>query len=298
MEEKEKETEAEGVCLQNLLKKSREFIETEQGKQGSKVTKIPFDRENGTSLDGTVSALPCYIPSPNQTSPNHLISPESARNGCLRPHHGRPRPISAGNIFFSFPDNHNQLNTANARPQEVKERKLLGVENVSTGRCDDHSRLNETSPVDPELTSPLFRRRCHTLDSHLSPGHQSPLLDRSQERMPRFMAGVTARTHTRLSPPSPLSKTFTRDSPTAAFMGSGITPDSPSHAKVSFEGNGVISTALKERRAGKSRTNECTIENKDSNGFYSLMLLSIFKFLKERRVLQSRSFINHHVLVF
>ncbi|XP_077069716.1 centriolar coiled-coil protein of 110 kDa isoform X1 [Siphateles boraxobius] len=263
MEEKEKETETEGVCLQNLLKKSREFIEKEQGKQGSKVigTKIPFDKENGTSLDGTVSGLPCYVPSPNQTSPNYLISPESGLNGSLRPHRGRPRPISAGNIFFSFPDNPKQPNnTANARPHEVKtiatqEWKLLGVEHVSTGRYDEHSRLNdtvgrlETSPVDPELTSPLFRRRCHTLDSHLSSGHQSPLVDRSQERMPRFMAGVTARTHTRLSPPSPVSKTFTRDSPTAAFMGSGITPDSPSHAKVSFEGDSVISTALKERRA-------------------------------------------------
>ncbi|XP_051744578.1 centriolar coiled-coil protein of 110 kDa-like isoform X3 [Ctenopharyngodon idella] len=259
------ETETEGVCLQNLLKKSREFIEKEQGKQGSKVigTKITFDKENGSSLDGTVSGLPCYIPAPNQTSPSNLISPESGPNGSLsaRPHRGRPRPISAGSIFFSFPDNPNQPNiTANARPQEAKtiatqERKLLGVENVSMGRYDDHFRLNETvckletSPVDPELTSPLFRRRCHTLDSHLSSHHQSPLIDRSQERMPRFMAGVTARTPTRLSPPSPMNKTFTRESPTAAFIGSGITPDSPSHAKLPFEGNSVISTALKERRA-------------------------------------------------
>ncbi|XP_048043923.1 centriolar coiled-coil protein of 110 kDa-like isoform X2 [Megalobrama amblycephala] len=254
------ETETEGVCLQNLLKKSREFIEKEQG---SKIigTKITFDKENISSLDATVSGLPCYIPSPNQTSPSNLISPESGPNGSLsaRPHRGRPRPISAGSIFFSFPDNPNHPNiTANARPQEVKtiatqERKLLGVENVSMSRYDDH--LNETvgkletSPVDSELTSPLFRRRCHTLDSHLSSHHQSPLIDRSQERMPRFMAGVTARTPTRLSPPSPMNKTFTRESPTAAFMGPGITPDSPSHAKLPFEGNSVISTALKERRA-------------------------------------------------
>lgn len=296
VEEKEKETDTEGVCLQNLLKKSREFIEKEQGIQGSKVTgtKIPFDKENGTSLDGTVSG---YIPSPNKTSPNNLISPESGLNGSLRPHRGRPRPISAGNIFFSLPDNPNQPNsTASARPQEVKtigtqERKLLGVEHASMGRYDDHSRLNETvgrletSPVDPELTSPLFRRRCHTLDSHLSSGHQSPLIDRSQERMPRFMAGVTARTHTRLSPPSPMSKTFTRDSPTAAFMGSGISPDSPSHAKVSFEGNSVISTALKERRAGKNRTNECTIENQELKWVLQLDIIEHFKFLKEHRVL-------------
>lgn len=260
------ETETDGVCLQNLLKKSREFIEKEQGKQGPNVTgtKIVFDEENCGSLDGSVSGLPCYIPSPNQISQSNLISPESAPNASLsaRPHRGRPRPISAGSIFFSFPDNPNQPNIiANARPQEVKtiatqERKLHGVENVSMGRYDDHFRMNEnvgrfeTSPVDPELTSPLFRRRCHTLDSHLSSRHQNPLIDRSQERMPRFMAGVTARTPTRLSPPSPMNKTFTRESPTGAFMGSGITPDSPSHAKLPFEGNSVISTALKERRAG------------------------------------------------
>ncbi|KAK9978127.1 hypothetical protein ABG768_019895 [Culter alburnus] len=269
------ETETEGVCLQNLLKKSREFIEKEQGKQGSKIvgTKITFDKENGSSLDATVSGLPCYIPSANQTSPSNLISPESGPNGSLsaRPHRGRPRPISAGSILFSFPDNPNQPNiTANARPQEVKtiatqERKLLGVENVSMSRYDDH--LNETvgkletSPVDPELTSPLFRRRCHTLDSHLSSHHQSPLIDRSQERMPRFMAGVTARTPTRLSPPSPMNKTFTRESPTAAFMGSGITPDSPSHAKLPFEGNSVISTALKERRADEMQWQVHTLED-------------------------------------
>ncbi|KAG1931409.1 centriolar coiled-coil protein of 110 kDa isoform X2 [Pimephales promelas] len=244
MRGKEKETEPEGVSLQNLLKKSREFIEKEQGKPGSKVigTKIPFDKENGTSPDATASGLPCHSPSPNRTSPNNPISPESGLNGRLRPHRGRPRPISAGNIFFSFPDDPNQLNTtANARPQEVNTI-------ASTGRYDDHPRLNETiGRLEP--TSPLFRRRCHTLDSHLSSGHQSPLIDRSQERMPRFMAGVTARTHTRLSPPSPMSKTFTRDSPTAALMGSGISPDSPSHAKVSFEGDSVISTALQERRA-------------------------------------------------
>ncbi|XP_026095795.1 centriolar coiled-coil protein of 110 kDa-like isoform X1 [Carassius auratus] len=268
----QEDIQTEGVCLQNLLKKSREFMEKEQGKQGSKVisntmvdpsrilSESPPVKENSCSLDESAFGLPFYIPSPNQTSPSNLISPEPGLKPGLiaRPHHGRPRPISAGSIFFSLVENPNQPNmTANARPLEVKttatqDRKLLGVENVCMGRYDDHSTLGhpETSPVDPELTSPLFRRRCHTLDSHLSSRHQSPVIDRSQERMPRFMAGVTARTPTRLSPPSPMNKTFTRDGPVAAFMGSGITPDSPSHAKLPFEmeRNSVISTALKERR--------------------------------------------------
>ncbi|XP_052407599.1 centriolar coiled-coil protein of 110 kDa isoform X2 [Carassius gibelio] len=268
----QEDIQTEGVCLQNLLKKSREFMEKEQGKQGSKVisntmvdpsrilSESPPVKENSCSLDESAFGLPFYIPSPNQTSPSNLISPEPGlkRGLIARPHRGRPRPISAGSIFFSLVENPNQPNmTANARPLEVKttatqDRKLLGVENVCMGRYDDHSTLGrpETSPVDPELTSPLFRRRCHTLDSHLSSRHQSPVIDRSQERMPRFMAGVTARTPTRLSPPSPMNKTFTRDGPVAAFMGSGITPDSPSHAKLPFEmeRNSVISTALKERR--------------------------------------------------
>uniref|UniRef100_A0A8C1HUH8 Centriolar coiled-coil protein of 110 kDa-like n=2 Tax=Cyprinus carpio TaxID=7962 RepID=A0A8C1HUH8_CYPCA len=248
-------------------------MEKEQGKLGSKVisntmadpsrilSESPPDKENGCSLDGTAFGLPFYIPSPNQTSPSNLISPDPGLKASLiaKPHRGRPRPISAGSIFFSFLENPNQPNiTANARTPEVKtiasqDRKLLEVENVCMGRCDDHSTVGrlETSPVDPELTSPLFRRRCHTLDSHLSSRHQSPVIDRSQERMPRFMAGVTARTPTRLSPPSPMNKTFTRDSPVAAFMGSGITPDSPSRAKLPFETarNNVVSTALKERRS-------------------------------------------------
>ncbi|XP_043090745.1 centriolar coiled-coil protein of 110 kDa [Puntigrus tetrazona] len=261
----QEEIQMEGVCLQNLLKKSREFIEREQSKQGAKVIgntaadqsrivpESPSEKENGCALNGTAFGLPFYIPSPNQTSPSNLISPEAA-SLIGRPHRGRPRPISAGNIFFSFPENPSRPDvTANARPPE---RMLLGVENASAGRSDDRSRLNEAtgrldaSPVDPELASPLFRRRCHTLDSHLSSRHQSPVIDRSQERMPRFMAGVTARTPTRLSPPSPMNKTFTRDSPVAAFMGSGVTPDSPSHARLPFETerNSVVGSALKERR--------------------------------------------------
>lgn len=285
----QEEIQTERVCLQNLLKKSREFIEKEQGNQGSKVisntmvdpsrilSESPSDKENGCFLDGTAFGLPFNISSPNHTSPSSLIYPEPGLNASLiaRPHRGHPRPISAGSIFFSYPENPNQLNIiANARPPEVKtivaqDRKLLGVENVSMGRYDDPSRLNETvgrletSPVDPELTSPLFRRRCHTLDSQLSSRHQSPVIDRSQERMPRFMAGVTVRTPTRLSPPSPMNKTFTRDSPVAAFMGSGITPDSASRARLPFETerNGVISTALKEWRTGKNRAN---VKNEDS----------------------------------
>ncbi|XP_051995857.1 centriolar coiled-coil protein of 110 kDa isoform X1 [Xyrauchen texanus] len=290
VEEKQIQEEIKtGVSLQNLLKKSREFIEKEHGRQGSKVDSSKVvdpkgilseslsDKENAGSLNGTASGLPSYIPCcspPEYTSPSNLISPETNPNGIIsaRPHRGRPRPISVGNIFFSYPDNTNQSKTtANVLPQEVKsiatqdsltsshERRLLGMESVSMNRCDGQSRFNmvndpigrlETSPVDPELTSPLFRRRCHTLDSHLSSRHQNPLIDRSQERMPRFMAGVTARTPTRLSPPSPMNKTFTPESPVSAFIGSGISPESPSHAKLPFEieGNKVISTALKERR--------------------------------------------------
>ncbi|XP_057202921.1 centriolar coiled-coil protein of 110 kDa isoform X2 [Triplophysa rosa] len=260
------EVDAEEVSLQHLLKKSREFIEKEQGRQGSKFissntvdakvmpSESPSDKENVSSLDVSGSCLTGYLPSgysPSQTSPGPLISPEP--NVTVRPHRGRPRPISAYSIFF-YPDNPNQPSTtATGRPQDAltpnQDRRLLGVESLSSNRCDGTSWFNplsetlntkgrsETSPVDPEVISPVFRRRCHTLDSH-----QSPLIDRSQQRMPRFMAGVTARTPPRVSPTSPMSQSYTRESPLCAFMGSGLTPGSPSHGHLSFEieGNSVI----------------------------------------------------------
>lgn len=238
-----------GVCLQNLLKKSREFIEKEQAKPGSKLNK--------TLSESPSEPVGCFLNGTGFSgSPSYPISPESGLN-ANKSHRGRPRPISACSIFFSLPENPKPNITPNARPQEMKpiatqERMLLGLENVNVSHYEDFSRLNETigrletSLVDAELTSPLFRRRCHTLDSHLS---SRPIIDRSQERMPRFMAGVTARTPTHLSPPSPMNK-----SPGAAFMGSAISPESPSHAKLPFEmeRNSVFSTALKDRRAGKN----------------------------------------------
>ncbi|XP_065133671.2 uncharacterized protein [Paramisgurnus dabryanus] len=255
----EEEIKSEEVSLQHLLKKSREFIEKEQGRQGSKViiskkadpfvmpSENPSDKENGSSLP---FYTPCSLP-PSQSSHSPLISPEPGVS--LRPHRIRPRPISACSIFFTYPDNTNQPSiTANGRSPDVltpsQERRTLGVENVSSNRFDNHSRFNtstetmntkgglKTSPVDPELTSPLFRRRCHTMDSQPS---SRPLIDRSQERMPRFMAGVTSKTPPRLSPTSPMRKTFTRE-----------TPISPSYGKLAseMEGNSVIGTALMERR--------------------------------------------------
>ncbi|XP_056608783.1 centriolar coiled-coil protein of 110 kDa-like isoform X2 [Triplophysa dalaica] len=262
----ENKVEAEEVSLQHLLKKSREFIEKEQGRQGSKFISIntvdpkvmppesPLDKENISSLDVSGSCLTGYLPSgysPSQSSPGPLISPEP--NVTVRPHRGRPRPISACSIFF-YPDNPNQPSTtATGTPQDAlipnRERRLLGAESSSSNRCDGTSwfsplseTLNtkeslETSPVDPKVISPLFRRRCHTLDSQ-----QSPLIDRTQQRMPRFMAGVTARTPLRVSPTSPMSQSYTRESPLCVFMESDLTPGSPSHGHLSFEieGKSVI----------------------------------------------------------
>ncbi|XP_073800262.1 centriolar coiled-coil protein of 110 kDa isoform X1 [Danio rerio] len=258
-EEKQMQEETEpGVCLQNLLKKSREFIEKEQAKPGSKLNKTPSESPSepvGCFLNGTGFS----------GSPSYTISSECGLN-ANKSHRGRPRPISACSIFFSLPENPKPNITPNARPQDLKpigmqERKLLGLENVNVSPYEDFSRLTETigrletSPVDAELTSPLFRRRCHTLDSHLS---SRPVIDRSQERMPRFMAGVTARTPTRLSPPSPMNK-----SPGVAFMGSAVSPESPSHAKLQFEmeRNNVISTSVKDRRTDEMQWQAQALED-------------------------------------
>ncbi|TRY97335.1 hypothetical protein DNTS_020618 [Danionella cerebrum] len=199
----QEETEA-GMCLQSLLKKSREFIEKEQGLKVTKTVSEMPPESVGCLQNRTGSGLLFYSPKKSPETINATLSP--------RVYHERPRPVSAGSLFFSYTEK------PKPRPKDLK------TEQNSTHFNETFRRL-ELSPVDP-----LFRRRCHTLDSHASSSR--PIIDRSQERMPRFMAGVTAKTPPRLSPPSPVSKSFSRESPGSGLRGSAVTPDSPSRAKV------------------------------------------------------------------
>uniref|UniRef100_A0AAV2KGW3 Centriolar coiled-coil protein of 110 kDa-like n=1 Tax=Knipowitschia caucasica TaxID=637954 RepID=A0AAV2KGW3_KNICA len=65
-----------------------------------------------------------------------------------------------------------------------------------------------------------FRRRCHTLDSH-----PTESIDRSQERVPRFMAGVTWLGPNRRLPVAALNQSYTTEYPSTSQP--SLSPDPP-----------------------------------------------------------------------
>uniref|UniRef100_A0A7N8Y2H9 Centriolar coiled-coil protein 110 n=1 Tax=Mastacembelus armatus TaxID=205130 RepID=A0A7N8Y2H9_9TELE len=71
-----------------------------------------------------------------------------------------------------------------------------------------------------------FRRRCHTLDSQLHSYHSgAEHIDRSQERVPRFMAGVTWLAPNRRPPPAPFNQSYEVENPSPSLMRPHVTPD-------------------------------------------------------------------------
>uniref|UniRef100_A0A672GH22 Centriolar coiled-coil protein 110 n=1 Tax=Salarias fasciatus TaxID=181472 RepID=A0A672GH22_SALFA len=71
-----------------------------------------------------------------------------------------------------------------------------------------------------------FRRRCHTLDSQLHTyGSGVEHVDRSQERVPRFMAGVTLLAPSRRPPSVPLNQSFEVETPSPTFRRPCVTPE-------------------------------------------------------------------------
>ncbi|XP_022521931.2 centriolar coiled-coil protein of 110 kDa [Astyanax mexicanus] len=277
------ESANEGMSLQSLLRKSREYIEKEQSWRGSKdssrsPTSVPAespldkDIENRRPASEADSNLSSYIQyhsplSPSQPKTPTLPKPKPTIDAMLgleslpgcppqsllnteaslssRPHRGRPRPVSACNFLFSYSGSPREPGiTAKGRSPEGTlpcglERRLLEVEGISGSRRASHSGsspVNErggvTNTIDTghDLIETGFRRRCHTMDSNMGPPYQSPPIDRSQERIPRFMAGVPQRTPPRRSPPSQLSATFTLtspSSPTSSTLRSSLNPDFP-----------------------------------------------------------------------
>lgn len=190
------------------------------------------------------------------------LSPsQSERYGCLpspessispRPHRRRPRPVSTGNIHITFP-----FGTADLIPRSPgRSGEGTGMpergEALSVGHCgsagmdgvkrsanrpssycgisaeqEDGGPVSASGPVaQHEYLTAGFRRRCHTLDSQLNTYQfGAEHIDRSQERAPRFMAGVTRLAPSWRSPVAPLNQSYEVDDPSPSLLRPHVTPD-------------------------------------------------------------------------
>ncbi|XP_047428870.1 centriolar coiled-coil protein of 110 kDa-like [Mugil cephalus] len=174
----------------------------------------------------------------------------------------RPRPVSTGNIHISFPIGPSDLiprspgrsgegvgvaDWAEALSQAHVSADHWGSPmgeggpggSASGSRRSSHcgtSPLQETcSPVSASVPSPIghrdhlatgFRRRCHTLDSQPQTYHAgAEHIDRSQERVPRFMAGVTWLGPSRRTAAAPLNQSYEVEAPSPSLLKPRATPD-------------------------------------------------------------------------
>uniref|UniRef100_A0A096MDC5 Centriolar coiled-coil protein 110 n=1 Tax=Poecilia formosa TaxID=48698 RepID=A0A096MDC5_POEFO len=212
----------EDISLDSLLKRSREYVQREQNQQRpaemvDPISKVPpaesvsFEQQQrcspirdsgiefGFSLHHSpvgptpMQQQPPYDPSPQKSVPLSPVKPERyahlpspESSVSPRPCRRKPRPVSTGNIHISFP----------------------------------------IAPADLIARSPGFRRRCHTLDSQLNTFQSgAEQVDRSQERLPRFMAGVTWLAPSRRTPAAPLNQSYKVESPSACVLRPRGTPD-------------------------------------------------------------------------
>lgn len=211
--------------------------------------------EFGFSLQHSPVGLPQHPPhhpplgdcTPQQ--PDHYTPLLAFENGSSpRPRRRRPRPVSTGNIHISFPigpadliprnPGRSGVGLAAAEPPPGAT-ELASSEDVGGVSFPSHSGASPTqdtlSPVGASDTSPKerrdhllpgFRRRCHTLDSQLRSCHsRAEHVDRSQERIPRFMAGVTWMPPSRRSAAAPLSQTYKVENPSPSLLRPHIPPD-------------------------------------------------------------------------
>ncbi|KAF6732530.1 hypothetical protein FQA47_009975 [Oryzias melastigma] len=103
--------------------------------------------------------------------------------------------------------------------------------NRRSSHCDASPELENRRPVSATVLhhdhlTAGFRRRCHTLDSQMNTyqtaaGH----VDRSQERVPRFMAGVVRLPPTRHTSTAPSNQSFEVDSSFSSLSRPHTTPD-------------------------------------------------------------------------
>ncbi|KAJ4931692.1 hypothetical protein JOQ06_010132 [Pogonophryne albipinna] len=167
-------------------------------------------------------------------SPESSISPRAQRR--------RPRPVSTGNIHISFPISPADLIPCSSRrsgegagmadwgetlSEAIKSPDHWGSvgSDSSAGVSSGNSRPSHCG-TSPDICSPVsalglspnghrdhlaagFRRRCHTFDSQLHSKHSVvEHIGHSQERVPRFMAGVTWMAASGRTPTAPLNRSF------------------------------------------------------------------------------------------
>ncbi|XP_032393929.1 centriolar coiled-coil protein of 110 kDa [Etheostoma spectabile] len=215
--------------------------------------------QHQTLYDHSPQQSGCLSPSlPDQfgrlPSPESSISPRAQRR--------RPRPFSTGNIHISFPIGPADLIPQSLRRSgesagmadwgaglsgAVKSPDHWGFVGSESGggvsRTGNYRASHRgTSPVQ-EICSPGsasglspkghhdylaagFRRRCHTLDNQLHSNHSGvEHIDRSQERVPRFMAGVTWKAPSWRTPAAPLNQSFEVDSLSPSLLRPRMSPD-------------------------------------------------------------------------
>lgn len=274
VEEKSDQEEEDDISLDSLLQRSREYV-TRECRAAAKTPPPQTVKENkgcspqaetgvqfGFSLRHSPVGLPHPLPPhlPPQQQQQLLSASQPERYAQLprpelstspRPHRRKPRPVSAGNIPFTFPISPADLLARHpGRLGEGDGAATRLSDSFSSGEVDvrgggDRSRHFGpcgTSPVQEAQTSPIgalrsspkgqhdhlsagFRRRSHTLDSHPhNPQGGAEHIDRSQERVPRLMAGVTWMPPTRRVPAAPLNQSYTVTNPSPFLLRHRISP--------------------------------------------------------------------------
>lgn len=277
-EERSDQEEEDDISLDSLLQRSREYVKREQRQQELRavraVTRTPPPqtvKENkccsppgetgvqfGFSLRhspvGLPHTLPPHLPPQEQ---QQLLSPSQPERYAQlprpelstspRPQRRKPRPVSAGNIPFTFPVSPADLiarhpgrfGEGDGAATRLSDSFSSGEVDVGAGGDRSGSRRFSPSPVQEAHTSPMgasrpspkgqhdflsagFRRRSHTLDSHQV---GSEHIDRSQERVPRLMAGVTWMPASRRVPAAPLNQSYTVVNPSPFLPRHRINPE-------------------------------------------------------------------------
>lgn len=265
--DEEDDEDEEDFSLDSLLKKSREYVKQEQkvmhtpspdndlnanNKSSSSSFEFGFSLRHSPVGPPKIHSQPTHDaslhPQPGSPSPvspdQHLPLKDLCPNQCVPKR--RPRPISTGNIHFSFPiEPADLIPRSPGRPGEgvpdwdmflgsarsSHHRASLGEDYRDVVNNSQSSLWSNSPTIDPcspngHLGSTQFRRRCHTLDSQLQSNHSSTeRFDRSQERVPRFMAGVTWLGPNRRLPAAPVNQSYNNEYVSASKP--SVSPDSP-----------------------------------------------------------------------